>query len=165
MTSLKSMNNHARVRWGALAAATALIAAFAVPASAAASPDAAPWARTVTMAGPRIPVLHWHACDGGFQCATASVPLDYRHPRGPLISIAVIRHLAAGPGQPAGSLFVNGGGPAEQIQGFVADYPALPAVLRKRFTLITFDPPAAAQLQQLWLATGKRGASTPSPAN
>jgi pimeloyl-ACP methyl ester carboxylesterase len=91
-------------------------------------------------ATPRIPVLNWHACDGGFQCATARVPLDYRHPRGTLISIAVIRHLATGPGRPAGSLFVNGGGPNEQIQPFVADYPALPAVLRERFDLIEFDP-------------------------
>ena len=68
------------------------------------------------------------------------MPLDYRHPRGTLISVAVIRHLATGPGRPAGSLFVNGGGPNEQIQPFVAEYPAIPAVLRERFDLIEFDP-------------------------
>ena len=88
----------------------------------------------------QIPALKWTSCDNGFQCATARVPLDYRHPRGTVISIAVIRHLATGPGRPAGSLFENSGGPTAQIQDLVADYPALPAVLRERFDLITFDP-------------------------
>jgi pimeloyl-ACP methyl ester carboxylesterase len=141
MNSLKPMKNHARVlRAAAAAAATGLMAVLAVSACAAAPPGAAPQAGTTAAAAPRIPVLNWHACDDGFQCATARVPLDYRHPRGTLIRIAVIRHLATGPGRPVGSLFVNGGGPAAQIQGFVAQYPAFPAVLRERFDLITFDP-------------------------
>jgi pimeloyl-ACP methyl ester carboxylesterase len=89
---------------------------------------------------PRVPVLLWHACNGGFQCATARMPLDYRHPRGTLISIAVIRHLATRPGRLAGSLFLNGGGPSEQIQGFVSYYPVIPAALRERFDIIGFDP-------------------------
>jgi pimeloyl-ACP methyl ester carboxylesterase len=139
--SLKPLINHARVlRAGAVAAATALMAGLAVSASAAALPGAAAQASTTTVAVPQVPVLHWHACDGGFQCATARVPLDYRHPQGTPLSVAVIRHRATGPGQPLGSLFVNGGGPGEQIQGFVAEYPAIPAVLRERFDLITFDP-------------------------
>jgi pimeloyl-ACP methyl ester carboxylesterase len=138
---LNPIKNHARVlRAGAVAAATALLAGLAISSSAAALPGAALRASEVTVAAPRVPVLHWHACDGGFQCATAQVPLDYRQPRGTLISIAVIRHPATGPGQPVGSLFVNGGGPSEQIQGFVAGYPAVPAVLRERFDLIDFDP-------------------------
>jgi hypothetical protein len=45
----------------------------------------------------QVPVLDWRSCDGGFQCATARVPLDYRHPHGTMISIAVIRHLATDP--------------------------------------------------------------------
>jgi pimeloyl-ACP methyl ester carboxylesterase len=94
----------------------------------------------VRAAGPRVPALHWRACDHGFQCATARVPLDYRHPRGTLISIAVIRHRAADPAQRAGTLFVNGGGPSAQIEGFLAEFPALPAVLRDRFDIVTFDP-------------------------
>jgi pimeloyl-ACP methyl ester carboxylesterase len=90
--------------------------------------------------GPRIPVLHWRACDHGFQCATARVPLDYRHPRGKLISIAVIRHRATDPARRVGTLFVNGGGPSEQILGLLAEYPDIPAVLRERFDIISFDP-------------------------
>jgi hypothetical protein len=30
-------------------------------------------------AAPPIPRLTWSSCHGGFQCATARVPLDYRH--------------------------------------------------------------------------------------
>jgi len=54
-----------------------------------------------------IPVLRWHSCDDGFQCATARVPLDYDHPRGAMISIAVIRHLATDRTHRAGTLFFN----------------------------------------------------------
>jgi pimeloyl-ACP methyl ester carboxylesterase len=141
MNSLKPMKSHARVlRAAAVAAAAGLMAVLAVSAAATASPGAAPQADTTAAAAPQVPVLNWTSCDDGFQCATARVPLDYRHPRGTLISIALIRHLATGPGRPAGSLFVNGGGPTAQIQDFVADYPAFPAVLRERFDLITFDP-------------------------
>src|ERR1051326_3878072 len=141
MNSMKLQENPARIRWAARAAVPGLLAAFAVPAGVAASPaGAAPPVSLATAAAPRVPVLHWASCHHGFQCATARVPLDYRHPRAKLIRIAVIRHHAAGAGRPAGDLFVNGGGPTAQIPGFVADYPAIPAVLRDRFDLLTFDP-------------------------
>jgi pimeloyl-ACP methyl ester carboxylesterase len=52
----------------------------------------------------------------------------------------VIRHLATDPRKRVGTLFVNGGGPAEQIQGFLAEFPDIPAVLTERFDIITFDP-------------------------
>jgi pimeloyl-ACP methyl ester carboxylesterase len=136
---MKPVKSHARALWAAVTATAGLVAALATPAAAAAPPVAAAPAGATAAAAPRIPALNWTSCDNGFQCATARVPLDYRHPRGTLISIAVIRHLATGPGRSAGSLFVNGGGPTAQIQGFVADYPALPAVLREKFDLITFD--------------------------
>jgi len=90
--------------------------------------------------GPPVPVLSWRSCDGGFQCATARVPLDYRHPHGLAIRIAVIRHLATGSARPLGSLFVNRGGPAAQIDGLVAHYRLIPAALRARFDIISFDP-------------------------
>lgn len=130
------MKSRARVLW----AAAGLVGVLAVPAAATAPPGAAPQASATTAAAPRVPALNWASCDDGFQCATARVPLDYRKPRGKLISIAVIRHRATGPGKPAGSLFVNGGGPTAQVQDFVAAYPALPAVLREKFDLVTFDP-------------------------
>jgi hypothetical protein len=79
---------------------------------------------------PRVPVLHWRSCEGSFQCATARVPLDYRHPLGKTISIVVIRHRATDPARRLGSLFFNSGGPAEQIGPFLASYALIPAELR-----------------------------------
>lgn len=142
MNSLKPRLGHSRVlRAGVAAAAAAVLAVLVVPTGVAASPGAAPSAGTTTaVVAPQVPVLNWTPCDSGFQCATAQVPLDYRQPRGTLIDIAVIRHLATGTGRPVGSLFVNGGGPSAQIENFVADYPVIPAELRENFDLITFDP-------------------------
>src|SRR5580698_420438 len=70
-------------------------------------------------ATPPVPVLRWRSCYGGFQCATARVPLSYRDPRGAMISIAVVRHLATDPARRAGTLFYNGGGPMVQVLSFV----------------------------------------------
>src|ERR1700729_4199421 len=75
-------------------AAAALLAAVLVPAAAkAAAPGSA---------APPVPVLHWRSCDGGFQCATARVPLSYRDPRGATIRIAVLRHRAPDPARRLG---------------------------------------------------------------
>jgi len=91
-------------------------------------------------AAPVVPGLAWRSCDGGFQCATVRVPLDYRHPHGAAISIAVIEHLATDRAHLAGTVFINGGGPQEQIEGFAPGLDALPAALRARFNIVTFDP-------------------------
>jgi pimeloyl-ACP methyl ester carboxylesterase len=136
------MKNHGRaLRAVAVTAAAALVAALAAGAT-----DAGAAQRTVQQAGVTmtaaapVPVLNWKACDGGFQCATARLPLDYRHPGGTKISIAVVRHLATGPARRLGSLFINGGGPAEQIEGSLGFYPGLPPVMRERFDIVFFDP-------------------------
>jgi pimeloyl-ACP methyl ester carboxylesterase len=113
-------------------AAAALLAAVLVPAAAAA---AAPGSAT-----PPVPVLHWRSCYGGFQCATARVPLSYRDPRGATISIALVRHLATDPARRIGTLFVNLGGPGAQIEGFVAGFGGFPAAIAGRYDIITFDP-------------------------
>jgi hypothetical protein len=62
------------------------------------APETAAAVSAVPAAAPTVPVLAWKPCDDGFQCATARVPLNYRHPRGAQISIAVISHEATGPG-------------------------------------------------------------------
>jgi pimeloyl-ACP methyl ester carboxylesterase len=71
--------------------------------------------------GAVVPVSRWHSCPpgspaalvGGFVCATAVVPPDYRHPRGAQIRLALVKHPATGPGRRLGTLFVNPGGPGE----------------------------------------------------
>jgi pimeloyl-ACP methyl ester carboxylesterase len=89
---------------------------------------------------PPVPVLDWRPCHGGFQCATARVPLDYRHREGAKISIAAIRHQATDPAHRLGSLFINGGGPQAQIDTFVSAYGLIPAALRASYDIISFDP-------------------------
>lgn len=91
-------------------------------------------------AGPTVPTLDWVTCDTSFQCATAQVPLDYRNPDGKKINIAVMRHLATDPGHRLGSLFVNGGGPTEQLTDFGMAYTKLPASIIADYDIVSFDP-------------------------
>ncbi len=91
-------------------------------------------------AGPAVPTLAWTACGTGFQCATARVPLDYRQPNGPTISIAVMRHQATDPAHRIGTLFVNGGGPTEQLADFDKEYTELPANVIADYDIVAFDP-------------------------
>ncbi len=126
--------------WRGMAAIAAAVAAAGLVASASTPARALPAvSRTAGQAG--VPVLHWRACDDGFQCATARVPLDYRHPRGAAISIAVVRHRATDPAHRLGTMFYNGGGPNAQIQSFVAGFSqGVPPVLAQDYDWVTFDP-------------------------
>jgi pimeloyl-ACP methyl ester carboxylesterase len=132
-----------RIVGGLRAAFSAMFTAAAVLALAAcaAAPTVAGTAAVAPAAAATpVPVLHWRSCYGGFQCATARVPLSYRDPRGAAISIAVVRHLATDSARRVGTLFFNAGGPAAQIQGFVTGFGQLPAAFTTRYNIITFDP-------------------------
>ncbi len=59
--------------------------------------------------------LTWTDCPDGatgtaFQCATVTVPLDYDHPRGKTITVALKKLPSTSP-SPRGSVFLNPGGP------------------------------------------------------
>lgn len=85
--------------------------------------------------------LDWRSCDDGFECATATVPLDYREPWGSMLRIGVIRHEAIEPSRRLGSLFVNPGGPGGSGVDLVrAEAEGGLAPLNRRFDLIGFDP-------------------------
>jgi pimeloyl-ACP methyl ester carboxylesterase len=139
---MESLQRPGRVlRAAAVTAAAGLVTALAAGATgAAASQRTGQQAVTTRAAAAPVPVLTWKACHGSFQCAVARVPLDYRHPDGAKISIAVLRHLATDPARRLGSLFINGGGPGAQIEGSVGFYWSLPAVLRERYDIVFFDP-------------------------
>ncbi|HEY7432431.1 MAG TPA: alpha/beta hydrolase [Streptosporangiaceae bacterium] len=102
-----------------------------------------------TAAGPPaslLPGVGWTGCQHGipnpFQCATVTVPLDYRHPSGRKIKLAVLRLPASEPGKRIGSLFVNFGGPGgPDITDLVnrADT-VFGSAIRQRFDLVTWDP-------------------------
>jgi pimeloyl-ACP methyl ester carboxylesterase len=91
---------------------------------------------------PPAPIV-WSTCPGSssLQCGTVSVPVDYRHPRGPQLTLAVSRAPALDASDPGGMLLFNPGGPAEsgnQILPVVLGL--LPSAIRQRFDIVSFDP-------------------------
>jgi pimeloyl-ACP methyl ester carboxylesterase len=89
--------------------------------------------------------LSWHGCaEGGaqMQCASLRVPLDYSHPSGRKIALALSRIMpTAPPSQRQGVLLVNPGGPGGSglnLAAFVAD--GLNPQVASEYEIIGFDP-------------------------
>jgi pimeloyl-ACP methyl ester carboxylesterase len=135
------MRNPSRRRRRGAALADALLAALGLVAAAVATVPATAVAASAAIAAPAVPVLDWQSCGGGFFCATATVPLDYAHPNGATINLAVIKHPAADPAHRIGSLFFNPGGPGAPGTTFLRQlYAQFPAAVRARFDVVSFDP-------------------------
>jgi pimeloyl-ACP methyl ester carboxylesterase len=91
-----------------------------------------------------VPSISWTACGPRLECASVAVPLDWRHPGGPTITLAVVRHLASRPDRRIGSLFVNPGGPGDSGVAMVAGRgDALDAQTGGRFDIVGWDPRGA----------------------
>jgi pimeloyl-ACP methyl ester carboxylesterase len=92
--------------------------------------------------GSSVPKLQWTDCEDGFQCATATVPLDYGKPNKGTYDIALIKKPASGPAdQRIGSLFINPGGPGGDGTGFVrAAADVYFGTLNQRYDIVGFDP-------------------------
>ncbi|NEC85326.1 alpha/beta hydrolase [Streptomyces sp. SID12501] len=89
---------------------------------------------------PPVPSLAWTDCQGGFECANADVPLDYRKPHGKTITLAVVRKKAADPTKRKGTLFMQPGGPGNSGVDFVRNnYEDLPTALRDSFDVFGYD--------------------------
>ncbi|MDT0453364.1 alpha/beta hydrolase [Streptomyces hesseae] len=75
-----------------------------------------------------------------WECATLRAPLDYAHPDGEKIGIAMIRAKATDQSHRIGSLLFNFGGPGGSgvttLPAFADDY----RTLRTRYDLVSFDP-------------------------
>jgi pimeloyl-ACP methyl ester carboxylesterase len=84
----------------------------------------------------------WTGCQGGFQCATVKVPLNYARPgSGGDLKLSVIRLPARDRSHRIGSLVTNPGGPGGSGVEFVRDNAtSFSAALRARFDLVGFDP-------------------------
>ena len=83
----------------------------------------------------------WSGCGGDFECATVKVPLDYAHPSGDTIDLAVIRLPAGDESKRVGSLLINPGGPgasgveyARQARDVLSDD------VRDSFDIVGWDP-------------------------
>ncbi|MCO5995786.1 alpha/beta hydrolase [Actinoallomurus rhizosphaericola] len=89
--------------------------------------------------------ISWRDCGGGFQCGSIRVPLDYAHPTGRLLGLAVIRLPAEG-GQRKGSLVLNPGGPGGSGVEFArGSARSFGADLRRNFDIVGFDPRGVGQ--------------------
>ncbi|WP_233573894.1 alpha/beta hydrolase [Amycolatopsis panacis] len=115
--------------------ALAIAAGLAPGASAAAPPDTPDSDRAAT------PVLNWSPCPGengpmDYDCATARVPLSYRDPTGPQITLALGKRRATDQQHKIGTLFFNPGGP-----GAIGRVPRrMDPALSARFDVVGFDP-------------------------
>ncbi|HET7388386.1 MAG TPA: alpha/beta hydrolase [Nocardioidaceae bacterium] len=103
--------------------------------------SAAPSASPVDLRRFYTQKVSWHDCRGHDRCMTMTVPLDYAHPDGKTISLAVLKVPAADPDQKVGALVVNPGGPG----GSGIDYAAstssyFGAPLHEHFDIVGFDP-------------------------
>ena len=81
----------------------------------------------------------WTPCEGSFECAEISAPLDWLNPTGDFITLAMMRDTAAA-SKPA--IFVNPGGPGvSAIKWMREGYESIgSADLRSAFQLVAFDP-------------------------
>jgi pimeloyl-ACP methyl ester carboxylesterase len=86
--------------------------------------------------------LDWSACEDDKECATLTVPVDYREPEtGGTIDLALMRQRAEDPGARVGSLVVNPGGPGAPGTAMVRDVEAyFGDPLRESFDIVAFDP-------------------------
>ncbi|MFF3849259.1 alpha/beta hydrolase [Streptomyces sp. NPDC002328] len=89
------------------------------------------------------PALDWKPCpqDAAYDCATATVPLDWAKPGGRAIELSVVKRKAADPGRRVGTLFFNPGGPGGpgSVQ-MPQNYEFFPREVRERFDIVSWDP-------------------------
>jgi pimeloyl-ACP methyl ester carboxylesterase len=96
---------------------------------------------TTEASGPPVTPLSWSPCSGDLQCASLVVPLNYAHPGGPTVAIAVERHPAEEPAARIGSLVINPGGPGVSgIDDLSNELSVLTPQLLDDFDIVTFDP-------------------------
>ena len=74
-------------------------------------------------------------------CATLTVPVNWAHPRGATIDLALAKLPAARPDERIGSMFINPGGPGGSGVNFVySAEEAFSPALTDRFDIVSFDP-------------------------
>jgi pimeloyl-ACP methyl ester carboxylesterase len=139
-----------RRRAGGRALACAAIVAIVVACSPAAdsrptpattSASASPNGPTAAGTAATAPGLGWRATGDGFETAPLAVPLDEATPGSKQITIMLARRPAADPANRIGSLLLLPGGPGSSgIDWVKLGYADLPALVRQRFDVVSFDP-------------------------
>ncbi|GAA4390792.1 alpha/beta hydrolase [Actinomadura verrucosospora] len=94
--------------------------------------------------------IAWRACgDTGAECGTVTVPVDWSHPDGRKLSLAVTRRKAAK--ARAGTLLYNPGGPGTGAADLVRDWAPqfFSPRLRDRFDIVGIDPRGVGGSEQI----------------
>ena len=128
------------VAMGIALAAAVLVLMVSGPASSA-QDQAARKSAVMGTNGAPVPNIRWGPCPkavapGQYQCATARVPLSYRHPGGKKTTLALGRLRATDQEHKIGTLFWNIGGPG----GSARIPPNFSKKLHERFDIVGFDP-------------------------
>ena len=92
--------------------------------------------------------IDWKDCSDGtasFQCGMVTVPLDYDHPDGQTITIALKKLPASDGNAEHGSLFFNPGGPGASGVEAMTSAPRVSEELRAAYDIIGFDPRGVGQ--------------------
>ena len=92
--------------------------------------------------------IDWKDCSNEtttFQCGTVTVPLDYDHPDGQTITIALKKLPASDGNAEHGSLFFNPGGPGGSGVEAMTSAPRVSEELRAAYDIIGFDPRGVGQ--------------------
>lgn len=87
--------------------------------------------------------VDWRDC-GHDQCTKVWVPLDYDHPNGRAITLALKRSPATDPAKRRGSLFINPGGPGGSGVDYL-DYVQLDSRVTRVYDVVGFDPRGVAR--------------------
>ncbi|MFK4066732.1 alpha/beta hydrolase [Streptomyces sp. NPDC029674] len=126
----------------ALLAASAAVLTLTVPLAASASTAA----DAADAADAAVTGLDWGECEGRApgsrqECAVLDVPMDYAHPEGEKIQIAVSRVRSEKPAARRGALLLIPGGPGGSgLDGPSGKGQKLPRSVRDAYDLIGFDP-------------------------
>lgn len=162
MTYRHEVNPFPRCRALALAACLALVTGvMATPANPALAADTDPAfdpATSPALASFYDQQAQWGPCadrSSRVQCATVSVPMDYRDPGKRSLSIALLRVPATGTSR--GSLVVNPGGPGAGGLDF-AEYlgSTVDPAIRDAFDIVGFDPRGVGASAPITCLTGKQ---------
>ncbi|MEU7717133.1 alpha/beta hydrolase [Streptomyces tibetensis] len=109
---------------------------------------------TVVSPTPGLPGrIAWAPCEspngggqGAFECATVTVPVDWKRPKEATLDLALARHRATDPARRIGSLLVNPGGPGGSGVDFAFSAPSsFSPELLARFDVVGFDPRGVAR--------------------
>ncbi|MEW1691212.1 alpha/beta hydrolase [Streptomyces sp. NPDC091263] len=108
--------------------------------------DFAPAVRKTAGAAPAAPIAKWTSCSHpnalpGQECSKLDLPLDYRHPDGPRVSLAVSRLRSDRPRARRGSLLLIPGGPGGSgVQQLSQVGTALRKEMAGAYDIVSLDP-------------------------